>query len=1358
MKVRWLFAMAALTMAAAGPAAARETLTLNGEWQYVYADAASPPAQDAAWQPTMVPSTVQWRPDGPHCVWYRKAFTVPAAWRGRRIVLRLEGVKYSHRAVLNGREVGRHLGGYEPVEYDVTGQVRLGENTLLVAAQDWTALVLPGTAGEYSPSAEFVSWVKDGIIAPIGSHGSEVGLWQGVSIEARPAVWVDDVFVRTSVRKHQLQADVTLHNAGAKPARVEVRPRLVSGGPGPDLRARTITVPARGETTIAFSAPWANARLWSPQDPHLYTLRVEAGEDTRDTRFGFRELWTEGEKLILNGTPIRFLATAAHPMAEYDADPKRAYAIAKENGCVAMRLHAQPWPEQWYQAADEAGMLLIWESGLWCYSSNYALTRDEFWQNARQHLAAQMKLQRNHPSIVIWSSENELLHCGGDSIPGTEQRLGDLADFMRTVDPTRPVMCDGDADPVGKYDIVNLHYPHEFPRWNLWPETAFWFDQRLVPDVYPRQEWQWDRRKPLYLGEFLWVPADQQDAGSIFFGDAIYPDPAAYHLRAKATAWEMQVIAARDADVAGLCPWNFWEGGGFPNPGSEAHRRAYQPVAAFPLELSTRAFSDGETQRTLLVFNDSPQARDLEVRWSLKPEAGSWEASGKQRVSLKPTERAHVTAKLTIPETAQPITPAQFTVEVWEGSKKLFSESHPWKVFSRAAVSPPQQESGRWAVFDPMGETAQLLARAGVTFTPLTAEAQLPPGTRVVVIGKNALKKEPGGRIVVGRQQGFYQQLRDFVARGGTLLVFEQEVYPAALIPLTLSQHDASIAFARGGAHPALGRLNDTDFAHWLPDGVVSRREIVKPTFGGFLPLVDSGGPRGLETAGLAELQLGRGRMILCQLNVTDRIEIEPAAAALVQAMLNYAFTPPSPPAATGVVADDTAAAKLDAVGLRYQRLRTPLASADLGRFGQLIVTDPSRLAGSEQVLRRFVAGGGKVVLHGVTPDNRAIADALLGQSFALQQGCDGHVSLADRLGPAAALSNQDLAWFGPKPNLPFAKAELTPDLADYTLGAATRLTGAPVRLEAEAMHPQNASWPRLPGDGGGEAVDMYDNGGMTGLLTVPTAGLYAFAIHARGTPAAGAYPRATLVLDDKPFGSVSAGADWQTLSMVGEVPAGPHTLKVIFANDLFTGAEDRNLQLDWVELIPVERVATGLRFHTEPGVLASSREGKGVWVIDQVRWDRAGSNGDRAARYLSTMLTNLGCEFALESGEAIEPPQFQVTGQVVTQSPETIAFGTNGEAATEVEFATPGQYTFALFASGTAVGDIYPRVELRLDATTVGAFDLLGPDWQTYRLAVPVTAGVHRVVLAFVNDEWRPPEDRNLSIGRLVIGSAAQE
>jgi hypothetical protein len=172
---------------------------------------------------------------------------------------------------------------------------------------------------------------------------------------------------------------------------------------------------------------------------------------------------------------------------------------------------------------------------------------------------------------------------------------------------------------------------------------------------------------------------------------------------------------------------------------------------------------------------------------------------------------------------------------------------------------------------------------------------------------------------------------------------------------------------------------------------------------------------------------------------------------------------------------------------------------------------------------------------------------------------------------------------------------------------------------------------------------------------------------------------------------------------------------------------------------------------------LVSLPDGDGLWIVDQVRWESPGASGDRAARYLATLLTNLGCELQVIRGEAIAATDMEATGRLFGSVQDGVAFATNGQIETEVEFATGGRYTFGVLASGTPLDGIYPKVELRLDGTTVATIDLVGPDWQTYRVSVPVQAGVHRVAIAFVNDQWRPPQDRNLLVSRLTIGKAAR-
>ena len=704
---RYALLLAVLVAAVGGPAEARQAVCLDGEWECAWGEMNSPPGAGAVWEWVRVPSTLGWRVEGPRCLWYRRRFFVPGSWAGQRVFVKLEGVKYSQRVYVNGEEVGEHVGGYEPTEYEVTEQVAFGRNNeLLVASGDWTSLLAEGVeARPQDISGEFASWVKDGLVGPIGSRGWEVGIWESVFVEARPEVWVGDVFVAPSVRERKLRVEVAVRNGSGREARTTVTLRVAEGGTGPRVEPQEVVIGPGGEEVVKFEVEWAEARLWWPEDPHLYSVvagaRTGTAGDSLEVRFGFREFWIEGDQFLLNGRPMHLLATAAHPMPEYDDDPVRAYEIAREAGCVAMRLHAQPWPQQWYEAADEYGMLLVWESALWCLSANYGMTREEFWRNAREHVAAQVKRQRNHASIVIWSAENELLLCGGAAVEGAEVKVGELAEVIRSLDPTRPVMFDGDGDPDGKADIVNLHYPHEPPGWNLWPETAYWLEMPVELDTYPGGKWEWDREKPLYLGEFLWVPPAETDMGSVFFGEAAYPDTDSYRRLAKAAAWEMQVMAARDAGVSGICPWNLWEMGELPNAGFEAHRRAYRAVAAFVREGGRHAFAGTVVERTITVHNDTGMPRSLEVRWGLAA-GGEWQATGSAVVSVGPAGRRRVRAELALPPSDREETAAVFAVELWEDGRKVFGQSENWKVYGRGPLSGPIRGAPRRvAIYDP---------------------------------------------------------------------------------------------------------------------------------------------------------------------------------------------------------------------------------------------------------------------------------------------------------------------------------------------------------------------------------------------------------------------------------------------------------------------------------------------------------------------------------------------------------------------------------------------------------------------------------------------------------------------------------
>ena len=1066
-----------------GPAFARPTISLEGAWEYAFCDLATPPQDDAAWAPVTVPATLEARPEGPHTVWFRKRFLLPTSWSGNRIALKLDGVTYGQKAFLNGKAVGSCVGGFAPAEYDLTETAVAGEvNELAIAAQDWTALLTTGA--------------QAALIGPVGPSAAEVGIWDHVSLELRPRVWVEDVAVLPSVREGLLQVDVTVRNSGKDDLRTRVTARISEGGGGPLFSPDEFLVPAGEAETVTLTADWPKPTLWSPQDPHLYTLvvgaRTGAMADALEVRFGFREFWAQGELFYLNCAPLHLLAVSA-PSVICDQSPAAFFAALKRASANAVLLGGQPWPQPWYDAADQAGVLVIAESAFVGQAAPYALTDPKLWENAQVQVSAQVKRLRNHPSIVIWSAENEVLASGGAAVPETQRHVGNLANMIRDLDPTRPVLFGGDADPAGEADIISLHRPHELPPWTQWPETASWFDAPVQLDGYPGGCWQWDRQKPLYLSDFLRIPPTDVTTATVLFGDAATLNPDLYRTltETKLRAW--QVIAARAAGVSGVAAWTADQIADPGSPALAAMRRAYRPLAVFDLSANTEIFAGKVTERTLALVNDSGAARQILLQWRLVPAVGTWKLEGGQQLALPPAGRAQVRAVLALPPLEAERVKATFTLDLCEAGRLVFSESLPWTVFGNAPLSGRVRGAPKQvAIYDPKGETTRLLAEVGIGAAPFNAQnlRQVLCGRDVAVLGKCALADPctPTGAMLA--------DLLSFVRGGGTLLVFEQPQYPEKLIPTPLTSQSATIAFARDTAHPALKGLMEQDLAHWLPDGVVSVNEMEKPLWGGFRAITDSGGPAGLGTAGLAEVRLGKGRILLNQLDLTAKYGADPVATRLVRNLLAYAGTRPAPVGPIGVLLDPPAPRQLAQLSVAFARLLDGLGRAPLSRYRALIISDPGRVESCATELRAYVRHGGRVVFHNLTPANFQAAASIVGVPIELYGATDGAIVLTNRTSMAAGMSNDDLAWFE----------------CDPTTGAMTRSAGV---------------------------------------------------------------------------------ADYA------------------------------------IDLSGVKQAVV----HTTPGVLASLHDGRGLWVIDQVRWDAPGANQDLALRYLNALVMNLGGEFAGPGG-----------------------------------------------------------------------------------------------------------------------------
>lgn len=1334
--------------------------SLDGLWSLWRSETGQVPGPETAWVPVKVPSLVDQVQEKPF-LWYKRSFTVPESFAGRRVFLHFGAVRFVSQVYVNGTPVGGHYGGWEPFEIEITSACQIGQpNELLVRVQDVRG-VIEEDVDSGRKAGRLVEKVHDAIMAPVGSQYYRVGIWEPVSLLARNEVYVEDVFVKTSVRRKEIEVDVTLKNLGAGERTVRLDVKVE--GTKVALAADEVAVPARASLTVTRKRPWADPRLWSPEDPHLYQLvtQVTAGGQELDnvtTRFGFREFWVDGPELVLNGTPMKFLATAGHPRGQLDDGLSKPAAIAfyrwiREAGCVAMRLHANVWPKHWYEAADEVGMPIIMESALFCYSGAYALSKPKFWENYHEHLAAMVRSRRNHPAIVMISLENEILHCGGERVPETVHRLAEAGRLVKRLDPTRPIMYDADGDPEGTADVVNLHYPFPFDKRNLWPEAGYWLETGMELASWPRTFWTWDRKKPLYFGEFLHLQDyHEADPYTVLLGDDAYLDHNQAMARCKAEAWRMKIEAYRAAGVSGMCPWTLTEISDPPekDPRYHAVRESYEKNAAFVRQYDTRFYAGDEVDRTVYLYNDTPQAGTFTVRWWFANRGK--EPTGAREFPLKPAGQAQFSIRLKMPDVKQP-TAAAFPIQVACGDRTVYRRCRQYWVYPRRKLALP--EGVRLALFEGQDRVlSRALAEAGLKVTSVTDLAEL-PAAEVLLIGPHALDnlKPPEGPPTVGDASGPRAAIAAFVRRGGSVLVLEQDSYDSGLLPGQLVGRGATIAFRRATDETLFAGLRDDDFRFWRGDNVVARKTLLEPQSGRYRALVASGGPAGLVYLPLLEVLDGAGRYLLCQLLLGEKLATEPAAQIMLENLIRYAVAQRQSPARLILVQNKLPLAeRLGEIGAQFEDLSGRLARSTLDPRDVLLAeADSPELAADQSKVREFVAAGGRLLLHGATPEGLRRIAALFPEPVFAQRNNAVPVSLVQPDPAINGLSNQQLYWYGSRQGLDWhTRTPLSTDVARYVIVAGLPDPCQTTIVEAESMTLASgeASFNK-------EDVYFWIAGSLTKQLDFPQSGEYTFLIRGRGTPVADVYPQIELRIDGRRCGSITTdGRQWGEYALSAFVPKGSHEVAMAFVNDAWDPdkGEDRNVSLDRLSYAPTPALRS--KRLLSPAALVKVPLGKGYYLLDQVAWDQ-GSGGEKAARYLSCLLTNLGCDFESPSGvlriaaDQMEPDQ---KTSLFVRRDGMASLGTNGTIACTVRFAQSRAYRFAIRASGTEAGGEYPNIALSIDGKPVGNVSLRRPDWQVLRLEAEVPAGEHRVGLSFTNDYYDPPADRNLVVGELSI------
>ncbi len=1336
----------------------RNQVLLNGPWQSVITKDPNKSPPVTGWEDSNVPAVFRGNArGGSSFVWLSRKISIPENWLGQRIFVRLNHARYGPHVFVNGQLMGNRLDGWTPTEVEITQAItKAGEYQLQVRCQDKGATFVPG----FEIPAEGRTSTFGKVLALDGGHHDIFGPYDDIWLFARPKTYIDDIIITPSVRKKVLAVNGKIS---------KVIPKLwvegeVLDGKKSVLKIRATKVSADGNWKI--SAKFPSARHWSPEDPHLYILRLTLRKDRKDglildileERFGFKEFWIEGPDFYLNGVKRHLLATSTWP----SSSPQTREVIRsnlekiKEGNNVAFRCHTAPWQKAWVELADEIGIMIIDEGALYTdQDGRYAYTDERFWQNYRDHLEGIVRRDRNNASLIMWSIENESLFMNNTKYdPNLESKLADIGRFVKQLDPYHPITYEGSFDPDGAADVIGLHYPHELPHHADWPNTGDWLGKTVETDAgggmlgERRSRFKWDRKKPLYIGEYLWVPQMDYSPGSIFFGDEAYIDLFKFRFKAQVLSWIDQTIAYRRAGVSGLCPWTaFAHGGGIDPQRAELYRAQkdfYRPVAAFIGDKVTRYFVGRKINKTFDIFNDSPNTKSLQLKWKLLP----GKAKGHKKLKLKPAEYKPVTVRLNLPKK-----PGDYTLKwvLLADGKEVHADSRTLKVELCNDIRLPKKN--RVVLYDPKSKWKHK-QKGFKSLKSLSRLAKANPATDILVIGPEAISKTDSakGVIQIGKSDFDSQRLLEFLKKGGRAIVLEQESLFGLGLGIRLVDHASTMTFAINKAHPVLRDFEPEDLKFWGPDHYVTRREIVRLDTGCAKAVTVSGGMRVLYQAPIVEMPVGRGAVVLIQALVAEKFNTEPAARRLLQNTIDYLAAHRAEPGRTCVLSqDDVFTSKLSEMGLIFDELKGPAQPSDLKNANLLVLHGADQsIIQSKGVIESYLKNPAPRTVYWHKPDANTfnVFKEIFNTQNCTIQPMSGSASIRLREHPLlSGVSREDLTFTsrvsGWHRSLRMEDTVVDTALFPEITDKKTR------RIEAETFELTGRS---ASVDSSGKLVLLNNFSGVSGNIYVSKDGIYAISLLAGVESVENANPMVFVSCDDTFVSQVHLTHDkTRPYPFLAELTSGWHKLDLQYFAGSRWWRRGRDLSLDAILITEEPLDLEKAQLLTLPPALVVLPAGTGKVVIDTVCWDKDKVDNAKAHRYIAGLLSNLGASFKLSQGDIQWLPLsafklIKVGDKSDSwQGPELILFRDNDIAETNFECRSPGAYTIFLKGSSFPAKGVYANAGISIDDVTIKVVEINSTSEGTFNAGtVKLKAGRHKIAVQFANDYFDAREDRN--------------
>ncbi|WP_265445794.1 carbohydrate-binding protein [Acetivibrio straminisolvens] len=393
--------------------------------------------------------------------WYRKTFTVPSNYSGKKVFIGFDGAYMNSQVWINGNFLGSRPYGYSSFEYDLTPYLNIGGKNVIA--------------------------VKINNNQPNSRWYSGSGIYRNVWLTVLDPVHVDycGMFITTpKVSRDSATANVSTkvlnQSNSAKAVSLKTTIMDASGNQVASDISSTVNISAGSDNIFNQNITVSNPHLWAPDSPYLYMVQTEVivdGKvaDTYRSTMGFRYFnFNSTTGFSLNGVNMKMKGVCLHhdlgalgAAVNYRAI-ERQLQIMKEMGCNAIRTSHNPPDPQVLEICDRLGLMVMdeafdcWETGK--TANDYHLYFKDW---AKRDLQDFVKRDRNHPSVIMWSIGNEIPEA-------TVETATKLKNWVKEVDPTRPVTWGCFAINMGDETYKRIASVLDLVGYNYFP---FMYDQ-----------------------------------------------------------------------------------------------------------------------------------------------------------------------------------------------------------------------------------------------------------------------------------------------------------------------------------------------------------------------------------------------------------------------------------------------------------------------------------------------------------------------------------------------------------------------------------------------------------------------------------------------------------------------------------------------------------------------------------------------------------------------------------------------------------------------------------------------------------------------------------------------------------------